>query len=104
MLCRWVLRYMAWPVPTFSGKVVSLFHPNPMIPDQAARKRHTELFFAPDTPVGDRTSILKRYRVTHVLVDTTDTAASVLHYLYVIGSVAKSQGTLQIIALPARNG
>lgn len=91
---------LAWPVPTFAGKVVSLFHPNPMVPDQADRKRHVTRFFGPDTPVAERQSILHRYGVTHILIDTADTTDSVLTYLYLNGTIVDSQGTLQLIALP----
>lgn len=92
---------LAWPVPTFGGKVVSLFHPNPMVPDQAARKRDVARFFDADTTVTDRAMILKRYRVTHILIDSADTGGGLRTYLYRIGNVTQSRDNLQLISLPA---
>ena len=90
---------LAWPIPTFGGKVISLFHPNPMVPDQADRKRDVARFFDAETPVAQRRHILNQYRATHVLIDTTDTADSVLTYLYLNGTITETMDTLQLIAL-----
>lgn len=90
---------LAWPIPTFGGKVISLFHPNPMVPDQADRKRDVARFFDAETPVTQRRHILHQYGATHVLIDTTDTADSVLTYLYLNGTITETMDTLQLIAL-----
>lgn len=92
---------LAWPVPTFGGKVVSLFHPNPMVPDQADRKRHVTAFFSAATPVAERRRIVRNYGVTHVLIDAADTADAVLTFLYLEGTIVETRDDLQLIALPA---
>ena len=88
---------LAWPVPTFAGKVVSLFHPNPMVPDSAERERDVATFFDPATSEVERTRILRGYGVSHVLIDTADTPAEVRSYLSSIGTIEDTRGSLQLI-------
>jgi hypothetical protein len=90
---------VAWPVPTFSGKVVSLFHPNPMVADAAERKHSVARFFDPDTSPAERTDILRRYDVSHVLISVENTADNVIRYLSAAGSIEKTQDGFQLFAL-----
>jgi hypothetical protein len=58
----------SWPLPTFGPKIVSLHHQNPLISDAAQRNRDVKRFLS-DAPSDDeRLQILRRYRVTHVVV------------------------------------
>jgi hypothetical protein len=57
----------AWPLPTFGPKVLSLWHPNPLVPDEDSRKAAVARFFQSGTPDETRLAILAQYGVTHVL-------------------------------------
>jgi hypothetical protein len=56
-----------WPIPTFGGKVVALFHMNPLVPDGTQRGRDVNAFFGRNTSDATRDAILRKYSVTHVL-------------------------------------
>ncbi len=61
--------FTSWVIPAMSGaKVVSLFHDNPLVPDNAARMSDTRAFFSPGTSQSERMEIVKRYGVTHMLI------------------------------------
>lgn len=57
----------SWSLPACGVKVVSLQHPNPLVPDQRARGALVQRFLDPVTQNQEREQILLRYRVTHVL-------------------------------------
>lgn len=57
----------SWPVPTFGPKVLTLWHGNPLVPDEGERKAAVARFFHPSTRDGVRFEIIQRYKVTHVL-------------------------------------
>jgi len=50
------------------AKVVSLFHDNPLVPDNVNRMRNTKVFFSPATNRLERMEIVKHYGVTHILI------------------------------------
>jgi hypothetical protein len=58
---------LSWPLPTFKGKVVPLYHTNPMVVDRYQRLMDTHRFFQVDTTQEDRLKILRNYKVTHIL-------------------------------------
>ena len=62
--------YLGWPLPTFSGKIVGTLHKNPLNHDSLVRYRVVGRFFRPATSNDDRTSMLARYMVTHILYNT----------------------------------
>ncbi len=88
---------LAWPIPTFAGKVISLFHRNPMVPDMAERDRSVTLFFDPASSAAERAQILRDYSVSHVLIDSADTPDEVRRYLSSIGIVRKTFGNLRLV-------
>jgi hypothetical protein len=60
----------AWLIPTLSdAKVVALYHDNPLVPDNVQRTKDSIKFYRPDTPLKTRVEILKKYYVTHVLLN-----------------------------------
>jgi hypothetical protein len=61
-----------WPVPTFGPKVLTLWHGNPLVPDEGERNEAVASFFHPAAPPAERQEILERYRVTHVLTRGTN--------------------------------
>jgi hypothetical protein len=61
--------FTSWVIPAMSGaKVISLFHDNPLVGDNAARMNATSTFFSHETGQSERMDILKRYGVTHMLI------------------------------------
>jgi hypothetical protein len=61
--------FTSWVIPAMSGaKVVSLFHDNPLVTDNAARMNDTRNFFSPGTSQQERMEIVKRYGATHILI------------------------------------
>jgi hypothetical protein len=64
---------VGWPLPTVKGKVVSLYHENPMLLDQDERYAASEAFFYSDIDEQTRVGIVRGYNVTHVLTRTTET-------------------------------
>jgi len=81
---------VAWPIPTFAGKVVSLLHANPLVPDLAQREHDVALFFDATTENKNRSAILRRYNVSHVLIAPASTPKNVVRFLAFVGEV-KSQ-------------
>jgi len=63
---------LGWPLPSFKGKVVSLFRENPMLLDQTERYQATGEFFYQKISDGTRSGIAQRYGVTHVLLSFGD--------------------------------
>lgn len=64
-----------WSVPTFGPKVVALYHTNPLVADSTERARDVKTFLRRSTPDDERDRILRKYSVTHVLVDGRDARA-----------------------------
>ena len=61
--------FTSWVIPAMTGaKVVSLFHDNPLVSDNAARMSDTRSFFSPGTSQSERMEIVKRYGATHILI------------------------------------
>jgi len=91
-----------WPVPTFRGRVVSLYHENPLLEDQAQRYADTADFFYRPVPDLRRVEIIQRYDVYHVLVDDADAGLhqSVLEWLRSFGNVVSQVGSYRLYALP----
>ncbi len=63
---------LGWPLPTVKGKVVSIYHENPLLLDQVTRYQATGDFFY--RPIGEdqRAEIVTRYGVSHVLLSEGD--------------------------------
>ena len=94
---------LAWPIPTFVGKVVSVFHRNPMIKDANQRQKDVETFFNTDAPLEDRQKIIKRYHVTHVLFDTKQVTPKLSIVLSAIPGSRTRIYDLMVITLPDAN-
>ncbi len=60
----------SWIIPALTGaKIVSLYHNNPMVPDNKSRVENTVKFYRPETPYWQRVEILRKYGATHVLLN-----------------------------------
>ena len=59
---------VGWPLPTTRGKVVAVFHENPMLPDQRDRYLAALTFFERPMSERDRADMLVKYDVSHVLL------------------------------------
>ena len=60
---------LSWPLPACGVKVVALFHPNPLVPDDAARLNTTYDFMDRKLSRKYRDEILRKYGVTHLLTE-----------------------------------
>ncbi len=67
---------LGWALPTVKAKVVSLYHENPMVLDQAERFRLTTQFFQDSMDEQARTDIVRSYNATHVLINIDDSSFS----------------------------
>ncbi len=70
-----------WPLPTVKGKVVSLFHENPMLLDQQERYYRTGAFFELAQTDGDRAALIVKYSPTHLLLKGEPRHASLASWL-----------------------
>jgi len=60
---------LSWSLPTFGPKVISLLHEDPLVPDGVRRGVDVRRFLSPRVSDRERTEILARYHVSHVLLD-----------------------------------
>jgi len=62
--------YSSWSVPVYTGaKIVALFHTPPHVDDNLERIKAVETFYDTETNYESRKAILKRYNITHVLLN-----------------------------------
>jgi hypothetical protein len=60
----------SWLLPAFTGaKIVSLYHNNPLVPDNDRRVADAARFYHPATPREERKRIVNAYRATHILLN-----------------------------------
>ena len=59
---------LCWPVPTFGPKCLTLLHTNPLVGDEGERERWLNRFFNDRVSDAERSSIVERYGVSHVLI------------------------------------
>lgn len=91
---------LAWPIPTFVGKVVSGHRLNPMIRDTEQRRKDVGTFFDADAALEDRQQIIKRHHVTHVLYDTTKATPRLSKELSALPGIRTRIDHLMVITLP----
>ena len=76
----------SWLIPTVTdAKIVALYHDNPLVPDNAQRVEHSLAFYGTTTDSEKRRLILKKYNVTHVLLNfdrMSDTVANRINDYY----------------------
>ena len=60
----------SWLIPAFTGaKIVSLYHNNPFVSDNKERVQDATTFYDATTPLTARKEIVKKYGITHVLLN-----------------------------------
>jgi hypothetical protein len=59
---------VGWPLPTVKGKVVSIYHENPMLLDQQERYVRTVEFFENAQSEGLRSGLIRDYDISHLLI------------------------------------
>lgn len=60
----------SWLIPAYTGaKIVSLYHNNPFVPDNEERVQDAITFYDATTAPMVRMEIVKKYRITHVLLN-----------------------------------
>jgi len=62
--------YSSWSIPVYTGaKIIALFHTPPQVNDNLERIEDVETFYESSTTHEVRENILKKYGVTHVLLN-----------------------------------
>jgi hypothetical protein len=79
----------SWSIPTFGPRIVALHHTNPLIRDSDERKQAVKRFFSPGTSDAERSEILTRYGVTHVLFTSRDASGPALHFTARVGTPSR---------------
>jgi hypothetical protein len=60
----------SWLIPTLTdAKIVALHHDSPLVPDNMQRFKDSIEFYKKDTTLHSRIDILKKYNITHVLLN-----------------------------------
>lgn len=78
----------SWPVPSFRGRIVAALHYETFTPDQPARERAVETFFA-TKDLLTRQKILRDYDVRWILLSRTHMPESVVEELLEPAAVVK---------------
>ncbi|HEY3494127.1 MAG TPA: hypothetical protein VGK73_05550 [Polyangiaceae bacterium] len=60
---------LSWPLPTFGLEVVTLHHRDPLVLDSDVRRAAVIRFLGAGVSAEEREGILRRYRVTHVILE-----------------------------------
>jgi len=90
---------VAWPLPTVTGKAVSLYHENPMLTDQMQRAADVGTFFTMGTDAATREAILEQYDVSWVLIDGSDVPQAFTDWVQSIGEQTAEVGTYRMYRL-----
>ena len=88
-----------WPLPTVKGKVVSLFHENPMVIDQEERYFRTSAFFDENMPDEERASLVVKYEPTHLLLNGEPAQPSLAAWLIEHAEQVAMVGTYRMYRL-----
>jgi hypothetical protein len=56
-----------WPLPAFRGRVVGLYHANPLVRDSETREHDVHEFFDDGVSIQRRMRLISKYRVSHIL-------------------------------------
>ena len=95
--------YSSWSIPVYTGaKVIALYHTPPHIGDNTERKKAVETFYDSSTGRETRQEILKRYGVTHLLLDFRTAGKELRPLLREMGlKVVAENETFCLFAVPA---
>jgi hypothetical protein len=89
---------VAWPIPTWSGKIVSSLHGQAFIPDETARHHDVAAFFSALASTMERQLIVNRYHVGYILLDDTQPTSGVTAgTLTALATVVRQVGTLTLL-------
>jgi hypothetical protein len=81
---------VSWPIPTFKGKVVAVYHANPMVGDCLVRYMDTNRFFQVETSPAERLEILRKYNPTHIAYKKTKMPEVVKNQIKSFGEITGS--------------
>jgi len=88
-----------WPLPTVTGKVVSMYHENPLVTDQFPRADAVAAFFTEGQRERVRKDILKQYEVAYVLARTGNVSPELLLWLDSIAEITAERGDYRMYRL-----
>lgn len=92
-------RLEGWPLPTFAGKVVALWHPNPLVHDSAERARDVKAFFSPLTDNAQRIALLRKYGATYAFFAPRTLPRAVTHAIRQLAAGYAYDGTFVLVKL-----
>lgn len=90
---------IAWPLPTVTGKAVSIYHQNPLLPDQWQRAEAVARFFAEGASDSERAAILAQYDVKFVLIREDSTVPDMLEWLPSVAEETARRGSYRMYRL-----
>jgi hypothetical protein len=62
--------YSSWSIPVYTGaRIIALFHTPPHVNDNLERVKAVETFYDGSTTSEERNKIVKKYGVTHILLN-----------------------------------
>jgi hypothetical protein len=92
-----------WPLPTFQGKTVAMYHTDPMVPDLRKRSADVAAFLDPGTSPEKRSEILDYYGVTHILY-RKEWQRDVADQLNALGSIVFTYKGYVLISIGNKDG
>lgn len=104
---------VSWPLPAFTGKVVSMYNGNHFVADRYARRVAVDRFFAAPMAASDRLGIIERYGVTHILVPIETPPPGLLDFVASRGrktatvrgfSLARRRSVFELFSIESRPG
>lgn len=94
---------IVWPLPTFRGKTVAMYHGDPMVPDLRTRSADVASFLDRETSQEARRDILDKYGVTHILYKR-EWQKQVAEQLNALGEVVFTYKGYVLIRIAGREG
>lgn len=88
---------LSWPLPTFGPKVLVLHHMDPLVRDASQREADVQRFLRFPLSDADREAIIRKYGVTHVLLQRESGAVS--RYLDK-NATLHTHGSFRLYSLP----
>jgi len=97
--------YSSWSIPVYTGaKIIALFHTPPHVDDNLERIRAVETFYDTSTTCEERRAILKRYGVTHILLNFQITGKDIEPTVQEMGFPVSARGeSFCLFSVSSRN-
>jgi hypothetical protein len=90
-----------WPLPTVKGKVISVYHENPLLQDQAARYVATAQFFSTPMTEIERAELIRKYEPGYLLLEGDAETEELQRWLVMHGQQVAGIGNFRMYRLQA---